>query len=123
MCYCVGMSFLTQLKWLALAYALLLSACGTTNTVLRDEYIAVRNLHDIKTYCKSIPRVYSGVAYDVCKLNAQPVNVHDEGLSEIADIKAVPFAFLDIIFSAVFDTLALPYTIYRQSRDGSIELK
>jgi len=102
---------------------LLLSACGTTNTVLRDEYIPVQKLRELRTYCESIPRIYSGVVYDVCKLNAQPVNVHDEGLSEIDNIKAVPVAFLDIIFSAVFDTLALPYTIYRQSRDGSIELK
>lgn len=91
--------------------------------MLRDESNAVRKLHEVKTYCESIPRVYSGVGYDICKLNAQPVNVHDEGLSEIGDLQHVPFAFLDIIFSAVFDTLALPYTIYKQRREGNIELQ
>ena len=100
-----------------------LSACGTTNTVVRDEYIAIQKLHEVKTYCESIPRIYSGVAYDVCKLNAEPVRVHDEGIHQIDNIEAVPFAFLDIIFSAVFDTLALPYTIYTQRRDGHIEFE
>lgn len=111
------------MKLISLLAVLLLSACGTTNTVLRDEHSAVQKLRDLHTYCESFPRVYSGVGYDICKLNAKPVRVHDEGLSEIENIRAVPFAFLDIIFSAVFDTLALPYTIYRQNRDGNIELK
>ena len=108
---------------LLLVLMLSLSACGTTNTVVRDEYTAVQNLKEVKTYCESILRVYSGVAYDVCKLNAEPVRVHDDGLSEISDISGVPFAFIDMILSAVFDTLALPYTIYRQNRDGDIEIK
>lgn len=87
--------------------------------MLRDEYIPVRNLKEVKTYCDSIPRYYSGVSYDVCKLYAQPNNVHGRGVDTV---EAVPFAVLDIIFSAVFDTLALPYTIYRQVQDGNIEI-
>lgn len=63
------------------------------------------------------------MAYDVCKLNAKPVRVHDEGLSKIEGVRAIPLSFLDMIFSAVFDTLALPYTIYQQHHYGNIELQ
>ena len=109
-------------KLLLLLVSLMLSACGTTNTVLRDEYIAVRNLKDVETKCYSIPRVYSGVAYDFCKLNAKPVLVHDEGISEIEDVASVPIAFLDMVICLVTDTLALPYTIVQQYRHDNIEL-
>ncbi|PIE36926.1 MAG: YceK/YidQ family lipoprotein [Gammaproteobacteria bacterium] len=99
-----------------------LPACGTYTTVLRDEFVTVQNLKSVETYCTAIPRVYSGVAYDACKLHAKPVHVHDEGLSEIDGIRSVPFAFLDIFLSLVLDTAALPYTLYQQQRQGNIEI-
>lgn len=104
------------------AAVLSLTACGTTNTVVRDQYIAVRNLKEVSTYCQSIPRVYSGVAYDFCKLHAKPVRVHDEGLSKIDGVTSVPFAFLDMLICIATDTLALPYTIHQQYHYDNIEL-
>lgn len=90
--------------------SLLLSGCGTVNTVLRDDLAATRELRKQKTYCQSIPRVYSGVAFDFCLLNAQP---------DVTGV-LVPAVLVDIVASCALDTLALPYTIYRQSTDGNI---
>jgi len=47
-----------------------LTGCGTAATVLQDEAEAAQGLRRQKTYCQSIPRVYSGLAYDFCVLNA-----------------------------------------------------
>lgn len=97
--------------------ALMLSGCGTVNTVVRDESIAGRNLKKYGTYCGSIPRVYSGVAYDFCKLHGAP-----NPTATTQATYAVPWIVLDVVLSGVLDTVALPYTIYRQSKDGSIDL-
>lgn len=97
-----------------------LSACGTVNTVFRDESVPVHQLEKLETYCDSIPRVYSGVVYDVCKLHAKPVRVHDEGISEIDNIKAVPISFLDMLICVGTDTLVLPYTLVQQNKNGNI---
>ncbi|WP_408637264.1 YceK/YidQ family lipoprotein [Pseudomonas lactucae] len=35
----------------------------------------------------------------------------------------MPWAVLDLPVSGVLDTLILPYTIYRQSAHGSLELR
>ncbi|NMX90404.1 MULTISPECIES: YceK/YidQ family lipoprotein [unclassified Pseudomonas] len=90
--------------------SLMLSGCGTVNTVLRDDLAATRELRKQKTYCQSIPRVYSGVAFDFCLLNAQP---------DFTGV-LVPAVLVDIVASGAVDTVLLPYTIYRQSTDGNI---
>jgi uncharacterized protein YceK len=90
--------------------SLALSGCGTFNTVLRDDVGATRELRKQKTYCQSIPRVYSGVAFDFCLLHAQP---DPTGV-------LMPLVLVDITASGIVDTLVLPYTIYRQSVDGDI---
>ena len=92
------------------AFSLALSGCGTVSTVLQDEAEAARDLRKQKTYCQSIPRIYSGLAYDFCVLNAPP---DPTGF-------LVPFILLDLTLSGVFDTISLPYTIYRQGMDGNI---
>lgn len=97
---------------------LALSGCGTLNTVIRGDGVAARSLKEIKTNCESIPRVYSGVAYDFCKLNGEPAPVHTWGASEGA-----PGAVIDMLFSGVLDTVVLPYTIYRQRTDGNIAIR
>lgn len=92
--------------WLALA------GCGTVATVLQDESAAAQGLRRQKTYCQSIPRVYSGLAYDFCVLNAPP---DPTGI-------LVPFVLLDLALSGALDTAVLPYTIYRQGVDGNIRI-
>ena len=92
--------------------SLALIGCGTVNTVIRGDAVASRNLK--RSYCKSIPRVYSGVSYDFCTLHGPPAPVHDTGAA---------YFFFDFVPSAVFDTVALPYTIYRQNRDGNIQIR
>ncbi|MDI3275503.1 YceK/YidQ family lipoprotein [Pseudomonas sp. MDT1-16] len=93
-------------------FSLALSGCGTAVTVLQDDAEATRGLRKQKTYCQSIPRIYSGLAYDFCVLNAPP---DPTGF-------LVPFVLLDLTLSGVLDTVALPYTIYRQTTDGNISI-
>jgi uncharacterized protein YceK len=92
------------------AFSLTLSGCGTVSTVLQSEEDAARGLRRQKTYCQSIPRIYSGLAYDFCVLNAPP---DPTGF-------LVPVIPVDFALSGVFDTVSLPYTIYRQAADGNI---
>ena len=94
-----------------------LLGCGTVNTVLHGDEVTRRNLKQEKTYCEAIPRVYSGVSYDLCILNGPP---QDTGLVTLG---FVPLQILDFIPSVILDTLALPYTIYRQSEEGNIEIR
>ncbi|WP_236410617.1 YceK/YidQ family lipoprotein [Pseudomonas syringae] len=93
-----------------------MAGCGTVNTAIRGDSVAVRELKAKKTYCQSVPRIYSGVAYDLCVLHAPPQS--GSGLS----LNDIPWPFLDLAFSGIADTLFLPYTIYRQNADGSLEL-
>lgn len=92
--------------------ALLVGGCGTVNSVIRKDGDTARELRLIKTYCQSIPRVYSGVAFDFCALHAAP---DPTGV-------LIPFVLLDIAASGVADTVVLPYTIYRQANDGNISV-
>jgi uncharacterized protein YceK len=98
--------------------ALSLTGCGTINTVVRGDQVTARNLHESRTHCASLPRVYSGAVYNFCLLNGEP-NYSTQAPGSPAGI---PFAVVDIALSGVLDTLALPYTIYRQVEDGNIEL-
>ncbi|QHC95678.1 MULTISPECIES: YceK/YidQ family lipoprotein [unclassified Pseudomonas] len=93
--------------------ALMLSGCGTVQTVMRDDQVAVDDLRSNKSYCGAVPRIYSGVMYDFCSLHA-PI---DEGNKYNA---ALPGWAIDAVASGVLDTLLLPYTIYKQQTDGSI---
>ncbi|MBC3255356.1 YceK/YidQ family lipoprotein [Pseudomonas paralactis] len=100
-----------------LGVSLAMGGCGTGTTVLRGDDVTVLELNRTKTYCKSVPRVYSGLVYDLCVLHGPPNSA--SGLS----LNGIPWVILDAPVSAVLDTLVLPYTIYRQSADGSIELR
>ena len=94
------------------ACSLALSGCGTVSTVLQNDEDAARSLRKQKTYCQSIPRIYSGLAYDFCVLNAPP---DPTGV-------LVPLVLLDLALSGALDTVALPYTVYRQGIDGNIRI-
>jgi uncharacterized protein YceK len=93
-----------------------LAACGTITTLARNDESIYNHLKNQRTYCESIPRVYSGVAYDFCTLHSNPNNS--------SYYEGVPTLILfDIVASAAGDTLALPYSIYAQSKYNSIELR
>ncbi|MEG0859078.1 MAG: YceK/YidQ family lipoprotein [Pseudomonas sp.] len=98
-----------------LLIAISLTGCGTINTVFRDDSVASGKLARWQSHCDAIPRVYSGAALDFCALHAEP--------RQTTDLTGQPSAFLvivDLALSAVADTLALPYTLYAQHRDGDI---
>lgn len=95
-----------------IAAVLALNGCGTVSTVLREEAAAKSDLRKMKTYCQSIPRIYSGVAFDFCALHAAP---DPTGI-------LIPFVLVDLVMSGVADTVVLPYTIYRQATVGNLSI-
>jgi uncharacterized protein YceK len=93
--------------------ALVLSGCGTVQTVMRDDQVAVDDLRSNKSYCGAVPRIYSGVMYDFCSLHA-PIGQRNKYNA------ALPGWAIDAVASGVLDTLLLPYTVYKQQTEGSI---
>lgn len=91
-----------------------LQACGTVTTLSNSDQQISAKLSQQRTHCESVPRVYSGVAYDLCQLNSKPQGTEIDVL--------VGFYLLDGILSAATDTLVLPYTIIQQSDKGSIKI-
>lgn len=108
---------MTCKRALLCALPCLLIGCGTAKTLIGSDASVVRDLKKQRTYCESVPRVYSGVAFDLCVLNATPNTV--SGVPE----GFVPIFFFDVLASAVVDSVVLPYTIFLQNRDGSLLLK
>jgi uncharacterized protein YceK len=91
-----------------------IQGCGTITTLSESDERISSKLTKQDTYCASLPRVYSGVSYDFCKLHSKPTGT-------AIDI-GVGFYVFDGIFSAATDTLVLPYTIFQQSDKGSIQI-
>ncbi|MCI4604623.1 YceK/YidQ family lipoprotein [Pseudomonas fluorescens] len=117
------MNYLKYL-WLAgvsllVAVVLSLSGCGTINTVFYEDKSITSSLQKKKTNCDTLPRFYSGISYDLCVLHGPP----EPNISNAPGApEAYPWPIMDLIPSLVLDTLFLPYTIYRQSVDGSVDL-
>ncbi|MBD9513108.1 YceK/YidQ family lipoprotein [Pseudomonas sp. PDM22] len=112
-------------SWLLLGAALL-GGCGSYHTLRSDEVVDASDLRLKGTYCGAIPRVYGGVVWDACQLYGEPpADTGHTSASTPANYSFGPpiLPVLDMAFSGVVDTLALPYTLYRQNRDGSIELR
>ncbi|MBD8472777.1 YceK/YidQ family lipoprotein [Pseudomonas sp. CFBP 8770] len=102
---------------IGLVVAGLLAGCGTINTVFRDDAVTSDNLKEAESFCGAVPRVYSGVVYDFCLLHGKEP---PPGRSRPGP--QMGFVAVDIGISAIFDTLMLPYTLYRQHNDGGIEV-
>ena len=79
-----------------------LTGCSTVGTVMGGAN--GHQITDDRRY--TIPRVYSGTASDVAFLR---VGGEDAGL-----------VFFDLPFSAVADTIILPYTLVTQSKHGNL---
>ncbi|WP_444919021.1 YceK/YidQ family lipoprotein [Microbulbifer sp. JMSA003] len=101
-------------KIIVIALALTMIGCGTVKTVGRDNYAVGSALTREGSYCNSMPRVYSGVAYNVCKMNSKPKNFGNIILA---------CTVVDSMFSVVLDTAVLPVTLYTQSKYGNFELR
>lgn len=104
--------------------SLAVSGCGTINTVFRPDAVASQNLKESRSHCENVPRIYSGVIYGFCTLNGEPKpenSLNEQSFSGFTG-NAFPILAIEAIASGVMDTLVLPYTIYRQNKDGSIEI-
>ncbi len=100
-----------RLIWTLLA-GLSLTACGTFNTLTKSDHEIAANLKRQKSNCASIPRVYSGVSYNVCKMNSNKNSIYFDW--------QLGFYLFDSVASAATDTIALPYTVYSQNKNGQL---
>ena len=98
--------------WLVLFAIIWIHGCGTVTTLSNTDQSISSKLLRQNTYCDSVSRVYSGVAYDLCILNSK-------GSGTDIDV-LIGFYLIDGVLSAATDTLVLPYTIFQQSDKGSI---
>jgi hypothetical protein len=96
-----------------------LSGCGTINSVFVPDPVVVATLKWSQTNCAALPRVFSGVAYDFCVLNGPPRAGDPDHKSDPGGMEFIVF---DILASAVFDVVLLPYTAYSQVAHGNLEL-
>ncbi|MFD1582781.1 YceK/YidQ family lipoprotein [Microbulbifer halophilus] len=67
------------------------------------------------TSCESIPRVYSGVSYNACKMHSNSNSIY------LAWV--LGFYVFDSVLSTATDTVALPYTIYAQNKRGNLVIE
>ncbi len=99
--------------WTAGLLVAALTGCGTVRSV-SDESKAVDDLAKWSTSCHSIPRAYSGVAYQYCNLNG-PAR---------SGAHWAPFTILlDMAASGIVDTVLLPYTGYQQYKRGNVPVR
>ncbi len=71
-----------------------------------------------KSYCKEIPRVYSGVMHNLCMLYGEPGPHVNSG----ARPGAVTYILFDTALSFAADTIIIPYTATQQARKGNIKV-
>jgi uncharacterized protein YceK len=93
---------------------IVLVGCGSISTIPKSDHEIRFDLSVKKTKCDTIPRLYSGVAYDFCRLHAEPAKFYNEAV--------LSFYLFDFMFSGVVDTVALPYSGYLQYKTGNIDL-
>ncbi|MBU1311412.1 MAG: YceK/YidQ family lipoprotein [Gammaproteobacteria bacterium] len=106
------------MKLVLLAIIFSLTGCATVKTLPASTSHVNIEHHGKRSYCQSIPRVYSGFSYNLCKLHGEPSR--QENLGD--RFNNVPFFIIDGGFSLVADTVALPYTLYTQSKHGNIDV-
>ncbi|WP_299592072.1 YceK/YidQ family lipoprotein [uncultured Microbulbifer sp.] len=100
--------------FLVLLTLAVLSGCGTVTTLTNSDSEIASTLKRQNSGCVSVPRVYSGVAYNMCKLNSNGSSIYFSPM--------VGIYLVDSVFSAATDTIALPYTVYAQNEKGSLNL-
>lgn len=101
------------MKQLVLLVCLLaLTGCGTVTTLSNSDLEVSRKLERQNTSCESIPRVYSGVSYNICKMHSNSNSIY---LGWV-----LGFYVFDSVLSTATDTVVLPYTIYAQNKEGNL---
>lgn len=100
-----------------LSVAASLGACGTfSSRDISNNAIEVRD-YNVKTHCDEISHVYSGIQYDLCILDS------DRGAAPTTlQIDPLWVTSIDFVFSAIADTLILPYTLVQQVEHGNIDV-
>ncbi len=91
----------------------MLAGCGTLNTAPKSNADIGRKLASHGSYCSTVPRIYSGVIYDLCLLNAE-----ERHLTSITFLQYGILADV-LVLSPIADTLLLPVTIIQQVQLGS----
>lgn len=94
---------------------LLLQGCGTIKTNIQDDEKISSTLTLRKTQCNRVPRIYSGIAYNWCVLNASPTSLAGWN-------PTLESTILDMAFCAIADTIIIPYTALLQINIGANEL-
>ncbi|SFC96777.1 Protein of unknown function [Microbulbifer thermotolerans] len=100
-----------RLIWILLICTAL-TACGTVSTLTKSDHQISANLKRKNSSCESIPRVYSGVSYNLCKMHSNSNSIYYAW--------ELGFYLFDSVASAATDTIVLPYTIYDQSKNGNL---
>lgn len=93
-------------------------SCATIKTINPPKNHINISHYGKKSYCENIPRVYSGLSYNICLLYGEPSKSVNIGSS----LNDIPFVVIDTAFSAVTDTIVLPYTIVMQADKGSLKV-
>ena len=105
------------MKYIVIILAGFISGCGTIKS-LNTEGNEIKIRHSqVNTSCNNIPRVYSGVSYDLCLLNSTR-----KSSPKFPVIDNLWVISVDVIFSTVADTVVLPYTVYQQIDNGNIQV-
>lgn len=98
--------------------ALCCCSCATVLTIAPDNNHVRIEYRGKKSYCKDIPRVYSGVMYNFCYLYGEPSRTPNLG----STVGGTPFFVIDATLSLVADTIVIPYTAYQQAEKGNIKV-
>jgi uncharacterized protein YceK len=99
--------------WITGLLAIALSGCGTIVTLVNEQG-AADELASWHSNCQSLPRAYSGLAYEFCTLN---------GPERHSQPTAASAAAFDLALSGIADTIVIPYTAYQQYQYGNIPVR
>jgi uncharacterized protein YceK len=93
-------------------------SCSTINTVEPPQNHVDISHGKYKSHCKSIPRIYSGTSHNICTLFGKS----NKSASVDSARHSFDYWVIDSAFSLVADTVILPYSIYSQMKNGSIQV-
>lgn len=105
-------------EFIGILLALSTFSCSTIKTIDPPNNHVNISYNGKKSYCEKIPRIYSGISYNLCLLYGEPSKRVNVGSS----LNGIPFVFIDSAFSVVSDTIVLPYTIVMQANKGAIKV-